>query len=269
MLVPTPLGDLMIEAEAGKIVTSRFVKHRASTALCHGGPSTALLTQRAQDKLRERSRSILLEAKRQVNAYFARELTRFSLPLTLEGKEFERAAWGCVAALHFGEFVSYADVARAIGRPLSHRGVARAMANAPLDLFVPAHRVVGADGRPRGTSSKSLRSRLIAFERGNILNMAVKRKTKYWSKRVTERSDALDIERDVFTKRSPREIALSLKRSAEHSTRRRAQPYQSAMSMLNFYINRAGKNLPESRKRVLERAKDELRTVFGREPRQK
>jgi len=89
-------------------------------------------------------------------------------------------------------------------------------------------------------------------------------KSKRWSARVTKQSNALDLEPKVFRSRSPRKIALSLKRSAEHSKRRKAEPYQSAMSMLNFYINRAGKNLPKSRKRTLERAKDELRDVFGR-----
>ncbi len=90
-------------------------------------------------------------------------------------------------------------------------------------------------------------------------------KKKRWSAGVTRRSNALDLESKVFRSRSPRKIALSLKRSAERSKRRKAKPYQSAMSMLNFYINRAGKNLPKSRRRVLERAKDELRDVFGRD----
>ena len=89
-------------------------------------------------------------------------------------------------------------------------------------------------------------------------------KNKRWSARVTKHSNALDLEPEVFLSRSPRKIAISLKQSAEHSKRRKATPYQSAMSMLNFYINRAGKNLPKSRKRTLERAKDELRDVFGR-----
>jgi len=89
-------------------------------------------------------------------------------------------------------------------------------------------------------------------------------KSKRWSARVTKQSNALDLEPKVFQSRSPRKIALSLKRSAEHSKRRKAKPYQSAMSMLNFYINRAGKNLPKIRKRTLERAKEELREVFGR-----
>src|SRR6266404_8885000 len=90
-------------------------------------------------------------------------------------------------------------------------------------------------------------------------------KNRRWSGRVTKRSNALDLEPKVFRSTSPRKIALSLKHSAERSKRRKAKPYQSAMSMLNFYINRAGKNLPKKRKRVLERAKDELRNVFGRE----
>lgn len=87
-----------------------------------------------------------------------------------------------------------------------------------------------------------------------------------WSQNVTEHSNALDLDRSVFTLKDPSAIAESLKRSAERSDRRKAStPYQSAMSMLNFYINRAGRHLPAERKRVLERAKDELRHLFGRE----
>jgi hypothetical protein len=89
--------------------------------------------------------------------------------------------------------------------------------------------------------------------------------TKYWSKDVTEHSNAMDLEPDVFKLRSGKKIAESLKRSVEHSDRRKAGPYQSAMSMLNLYENRAGKNLPESRIRILESAKKELRKLFGRE----
>jgi hypothetical protein len=85
-----------------------------------------------------------------------------------------------------------------------------------------------------------------------------------WSGAVTARSNALDLHRQVFTWKDPRRIAASLKRSAERSKRRKASPYQSAMSMLNFYINRAGKNLGASQRRVLERAKNELRKLFGR-----
>jgi hypothetical protein len=86
---------------------------------------------------------------------------------------------------------------------------------------------------------------------------------KYWSREVTERSNALDLEEGVFTWKDPRRIALSLKRSAERSQRRKAEPYRSAMSMLTFYINRAGRNLPTARRRVLERAKTELRKLYA------
>jgi hypothetical protein len=82
---------------------------------------------------------------------------------------------------------------------------------------------------------------------------------------VTQTSDALTLEDKVFKKDSPRAIALSLKRSAEHSRRRKSSPYRSAMSMLTFYINRAGKGLSRTRKRTLEKAKDELRGLYGKE----
>ncbi|MDB5737121.1 MAG: hypothetical protein JWO65_789 [Sphingomonas bacterium] len=85
-----------------------------------------------------------------------------------------------------------------------------------------------------------------------------------WSQDVTEHSDALDLDRDVFTLDDPAKIAASLKRSAEHSRRRKGTPFQSAMSMLTFYINRAGKGLPAHQKKVLEDAKDELRKAFGK-----
>jgi hypothetical protein len=81
---------------------------------------------------------------------------------------------------------------------------------------------------------------------------------------VTATSNALDLQRGVFRLRSARAIAASLKRSAERSRRRKGTPYQSAMSMLNFYINRAGRQLPAGRRRTLERARDELRRAFGR-----
>lgn len=90
------------------------------------------------------------------------------------------------------------------------------------------------------------------------------RRARYWSGRVTRESDALTLEKSVFKQSSAKKIALSLKRSAERSRRRKSDPYRSAMSMLSFYINRAGRNLPQSRKRVLERAKGELRRQFGR-----
>jgi hypothetical protein len=87
---------------------------------------------------------------------------------------------------------------------------------------------------------------------------------KNWSTRVTHESNALDLEKNVFTLRSAKEIASSLKRSSDLSHRRKAGPFQSAMSMLNFYINRAGRNLTVSRRKVLNQAKDELRSLYGR-----
>jgi hypothetical protein len=90
------------------------------------------------------------------------------------------------------------------------------------------------------------------------------RKTKRWSARVTRESDALDLENRVFKKKDAKSIARSLKRSAERSHRRKSSPYRSAMSMLTFYINRAGKNLSKSDHAKLERAKTELRRLYGR-----
>lgn len=96
--------------------------------------------------------------------------------------------------------------------------------------------------------------------------MAVSKQNR-WSQRVTETSHALDLEPGVFTLKDPRQIALSLKRSAEHSKRRKTDPFRSAMSMLSFYINRAGRQLPSIQRNRLEKAKDELRALYGR-PRQ-
>ena len=90
------------------------------------------------------------------------------------------------------------------------------------------------------------------------------KRTRRWSARVTRESNALDLDRDVFTWKDPKRIARSLKRSAERSRRRKSEPYRSAMSMLTFYVNRAGKNLSPTRRRVLERAKTELKHAFGR-----
>lgn len=144
--IATPLGlDLEVGAADGHIVSSRFVR-RSRKRL---GPSESLLR----------------EAERQLNLYFKGSLERFTLPLHFEGTPFECDVWRCVAQLRFGEFASYADVARAVGRPLAHRGVARAMGRTSLALFVPAHRIVGADGKPRGLSPKGTRAWLIRFEK--------------------------------------------------------------------------------------------------------
>ncbi|MBH5403131.1 DUF3175 domain-containing protein [Bradyrhizobium sp. CNPSo 4010] len=88
---------------------------------------------------------------------------------------------------------------------------------------------------------------------------------KRWSQRVTQESDALDLKRGVFKLKDPKKIAASLKRSAEHSSRRKTGAYRSALSMLTFYINRAGKTLPKTQRTRLERAKVELKRAFGRE----
>lgn len=89
-------------------------------------------------------------------------------------------------------------------------------------------------------------------------------KRRYWSQRVTQTSNAMDLEEGVFTQRSARAIAASVKRSAEQSQRLRSSPFRSAMSMIVFYLNRAGRNLSPARRATLERAKDELRRLFGR-----
>jgi len=147
--IPTPFGrDLLIVSNGSAIVASDFVPHKR---FAERNPCDALLC----------------EASAQVRAYFARRLGRFDLPLELHGTPFRVAVWRAVAALSFGEFVSYADVARAVGQPLAHRGVAAAMRLAPLDLLIPAHRVIGADGRVKGAPPRSLRARLAAFEEAN------------------------------------------------------------------------------------------------------
>ena len=100
-------------------------------------------------------------------------------------------------------------------------------------------------------------------------DMSAARKSlrKRWSQKVTERSNALDLDPGVFTRTDPKSIARSLKRSAERSRRRKSDPYRSAMSMLTFYINRAGKQLSKIRRARLEKAKDELRALYHRPPR--
>jgi hypothetical protein len=95
----------------------------------------------------------------------------------------------------------------------------------------------------------------------------VKRTVKRWSRQVTETSDALDLDSGVFSREDPRSIARSLKRSADRSKRRKSDPFRSAMSMLTFYINRAGKNLSKTSRARLEAAKDELRDLYQRDRR--
>jgi uncharacterized protein DUF3175 len=109
----------------------------------------------------------------------------------------------------------------------------------------------------RSSSSRSVR--------GSRSTKSRPRTSRRWSAKVTQQSDALTLRGGVFTLKDPKKIAASLKRSAERSKRRKANPYRSALSMLTFYINRAGKNLPASRKRTLTRAKEELRRQFERD----
>lgn len=140
----TPFGPLYVAAENGAIVASDFrARARVSAAPRDG---------------------VLGEARRQIEAYCAKRLRRFDLPLHLTGTPFQIAVWQLVAQLETGELISYGDVARAIGAPLAHRGVAAAMGKTPYDLFIPAHRVVGADGTIKGAGPQSRRRRLLAFE---------------------------------------------------------------------------------------------------------
>ena len=146
MILTTPLGvALAVRANGHAITASDFVRTKQ--------------TQRSRivDPL-------LREAAAQVRAYFRKRLRRFDLPLHFEGTPFQRAVWEFVAGLETGELVSYSDLARIIGAPRAARGVALAMGRSPLDLFVPAHRVVGADGTVRGAGPQSLRRKLLAFE---------------------------------------------------------------------------------------------------------
>ena len=143
--IGTPIGyDLVVETDGATIVASNFMRRvRAANDEPH---------------------PLLLEARRQVEAYFARKLARFELPLALRGTPLQCAIWHFVATLPYGEVISYADVGRALGHPRAHRAVAMAMGQSPYDLFIPAHRVIGADGRIKGANAGSIRRRLLVFE---------------------------------------------------------------------------------------------------------
>lgn len=146
ILAPTPYGMyLEITARDGRIVAAQFRRRKPSAA------------QRVTEP-------VLKEAAAQVKAYFSKRLPVFDLPLHFDGKPFENEVWRAVSTLQFGHFVSYAEVGHAIGRPRTHRLVAAAMANTTIDLFVPAHRVIGADGKLKGCDSSSVRYKLAVFE---------------------------------------------------------------------------------------------------------
>jgi hypothetical protein len=116
--------------------------------------------------------------------------------------------------------------------------------------------------RPRKAAAKTAKRKAPSARRKPAARKAPQ---KRWSQRVTQQSDALDLKRGVFTLSDPKKIAASLKRSAEQSSRRKASAYRSALSMLTFYINRAGKTLPKPQRDRLQRAKTELKRQFGRE----
>lgn len=144
-ILSTPVGAaLAVRSDGERVVAAEFVTPRAAT--------------RPQGPLAR-------EIAAQVRAYFSRRLDYFDLPLLFEGgTPFDREVWQFVSRLHTGELISYGEVGRALGRPRTHRGVAAAMRKSPFDLFIPAHRVVGADGRIKGAGAGSMRRRLLEFE---------------------------------------------------------------------------------------------------------
>ena len=145
--IATPFGhDFIVVADETEIVESAFAAR-----------SRNLKTARL-------SHPVLREARAQLRAYFSKHLRRFELPLRFTGTPFTREIFGLVASLETGELISYGEVARALGHPLSHRAVAAAMGRSPLALFIPAHRVIGSDGRIKGAGPNSIRRRLLWHE---------------------------------------------------------------------------------------------------------
>ena len=146
LALPTPFGALLVVGARGdSIISAAFVRRRQTAA------------PRTKHKL-------LRDAAKQVDAYFRKRLRRFDLPLFFDGTEFQERVWRFVSQLEVAEIVSYSDVARIVGAPRAHRAVAAAMRESPMDLFVPAHRVIGADGTVRGAGAYSMRRRLLEFE---------------------------------------------------------------------------------------------------------
>jgi methylated-DNA-[protein]-cysteine S-methyltransferase len=146
LIISTPFGaSLALEASDDAIIACDF---RARLRATTGRPT----------------HPILREASVQLRAYFAKRLRRFDLPLDLRGTPLQVAVWQLVSQLETGELISYGDVARAVGSPGAHRGVAAAMGKSPYDLLIPAHRVIGADGKIKGAGPNSIRRRLLAFE---------------------------------------------------------------------------------------------------------
>jgi methylated-DNA-[protein]-cysteine S-methyltransferase len=146
LILPTPFGAPLRLRSSGDAVVA-----------CDWAPRARASSGRVRD-------AVLRDAKAQIAAYFRKRLIRFDLPLHFEGTPFQIAVWTLVSRLETGELISYADVGRAIGAPLSHRGVAAAMGRTPFALLVPAHRVIGADGKIKGAGPNSMRRKLLRFE---------------------------------------------------------------------------------------------------------
>ena len=146
LILATPFRtNLVLRSHADKIVACDFVA-------------------RAAPKAAPKADAVLREAATQLRAYFAKKFVRFDLPLHFEGTPLQNDIWEYVSHLEVGELISYGDVARIVGSPGAHRAVAAAMGRSPYDLLIPAHRVVGSDGRIKGASPNSMRRRLLAFE---------------------------------------------------------------------------------------------------------
>jgi hypothetical protein len=134
-----------------------------------------------------------------------------------------------------------------------------------MELAMAERRTARKTTTRRTTAKRSQKSATRKAGSARRKSAGKKASPKRWSQRVTEHSDALDLRQGVFKLTDPKKIAASLKRSAERSSRRKAGAYRSALSMLTFYINRAGKGLPKTQRERLERAKGELKRAFGRE----
>ena len=113
-------------------------------------------------------------------------------------------------------------------------------------------------------SKESAPRKKSAVKKASTKKSVKKATPKKWSKKVNETSDAMDLEKDIFKSGDPKKIAASIKRSAEKSNRKKAEPFQSAMSMINFYENRGGKNISGAQQKVLDASKNELRKLYGR-----
>jgi hypothetical protein len=148
--------------------------------------------------------------------------------------------------------------------------ISRAPGKTGVFLLVPAlhrfYKVLMAIAAPKKNRATAAKKKTSTARKKTARKKTAKKTApkKKWSRRVMQTSDALDLESGVFKAKDPKKIARSLKRSAEKSKRRKGTPFQSAMSMLNFYINRAGKQLSDKGKQPLEKAKDELRKLYGR-----